>query len=203
MASQSTHRLQIGYTFQHVSEQIKNKKTQSYFAITLSLFFLSFFGLFAIRPTLITGISLMKKVSDLNQLTLAYEEKIQTLVRAQTEYGNIRDELPLIDSAMPAGSSFPSLARKFEAAAVAEGVTLQQFQIDNVPVPKTRAAQGLQSYGFHMTASGNYSALQRYISSLLKWKRLMVLRSFELVTEGGTVSGTLRLTMKGETYYQP
>lgn len=203
MALQQSHRLPFGYTYQHVSEQIKNKKTQSYFAITLSLFFLSFFGLFAIRPTLITGISLMKKVSDLHELTLAYEEKIQTLVRAQTEYGAIRDVLPNIHDAMPGGSAFPGLARKFEQAAVAQGVTLQHLQIDNVPVPKTRAATGLQSYGFHLTASGTYSTLQSYISSLLRWKRLIAVRSFELVSEGSTISGTLRLTMKGETYYQP
>lgn len=203
MIPQPTHHLSFGYTYQHVSEQIKNKKTQSYFAVTLSLFFLSFFGIFAIRPTLITGISLMKKVSDLNQLTQAYEEKIQTLVRTQTEYGNIRDALPLIHEAMPGSTAFPGLARKFEDVAAVSGVTLHRLQIDNVPIPKARTAQGLQSYGFHLIASGDYPALQSYISSLLRWKRLIAIRSFELITEGSTISGTLRLTMKGETYYQP
>src|SRR3972149_7490430 len=78
---------------------LKNAKVASYFTITLSLFSMSFFGLFAIRPTLITAISLIKEVNDLKSLSLDYENKISNIILAQSEYERIRESLLNIEAA--------------------------------------------------------------------------------------------------------
>src|SRR3990170_4743668 len=85
----------------------KNKKTVSYFTISLSLFSLSFFGLFAIRPTLITAVSLIKEVNNLKTLNLQYENKISDIIRAQAEYEKVRDKINLVNIALPQTSEFP------------------------------------------------------------------------------------------------
>src|SRR3990172_1643619 len=90
---------------------LKNTKTASYFTITLTLFSLSFFGLFAIRPTLITAVSLIKEVNDLRKLSLDYENKISNFITAQSEYEKIRGSIPQVDKALPQYSEFPGFAR--------------------------------------------------------------------------------------------
>lgn len=179
------------------------KKNASYFTITLSLFALSFFGLLAIRPTLITAISLRKSVTELKKLDAEYEDKISSVVRAQSEYEQIRDAIQLIEDAIPRQASFQKLAQALEEFAIRENLTINQMQIDNVPISKYLGEGKLQMYNFSFIAIGDYPSLFSYITHLTNWKRIVNITSMDLSQEGGTISGSLRLTLKGNTYYGP
>lgn len=182
---------------------IHNKKAASYFTITFSLFCLSFFGLFAIRPTIITAISLIKSVSDLKRLKVQYENKISSIVRAQVEYEQIRDNLPFISAALPEKASFHELASALERFANRSNVSINQLQIDSVPVSKISATPALQRFGFSLIALGDYPSLSSYLQHIINWKRITTINSLEFAQEGSTVSGTLRLTLKGTSFYEP
>src|SRR3989344_5651953 len=84
-------------TSKRIRPVLKNTKSASYFTITLSLFSLSFFGMFAIRPTLITAVSLVRELKDLNNLSLDYENQISSIITAQSEYEKIRNSITLLD----------------------------------------------------------------------------------------------------------
>lgn len=182
---------------------IKNKKTASYFALTFTLITLSFFGIFAIRPTLTTATSLTKSVEDLKKINEEYGNKIDSFIRAQTEYEKIRDDLFLIDAALPNNANFSKLLKTIERFADQENVSIAQLQIDSVPISTPSSTSKLERYGFGMVASGEYSPLTSFLSHLLNWRRIVTVRSLDFVQEGSTTSGTLRLTLKGTLYYEP
>lgn len=185
------------------SPDLKNKKTVSYFTISLSLFSLSFFGLFAIRPTLTTAISLINEVKNLKTLNLQYENKISDVIKAQAEYEKVRDKINLVDYAIPKTSEFPYLVRGFETFAAKDGAFINQLQIDRAPISVIDTSKELQSFNFIITAMGNYSSVKTYLSHLINWKRIINISSLDFSREGGTVSGNLRITMKGSAYYEP
>lgn len=182
---------------------MSSKKTASYFTLTLSLFTLSFFGLFAIRPTLITAISLMKQVSDLRKLYIDYENKIGTLIRAQTEYEQIRDDILLVDKALPTNSSFSNLAVTIEKFANQEDFTINQFQIDPVPISNPAATGKIYDFGFTLVGTGRYPAISAFLNHVVNWKRIVNIKSLEFAQTGGTSSATLRLSLKATTHYEP
>lgn len=196
------HRL-IHRTYQRFSPLIKSKKTASYFTITFSLFSLSFFGLFAIRPTLITAVTLNKSVNDLKKLNIEFENKISNIIRAQAEYEQIRDNLPLVDQALPSLSSFQKLARALEIFASNSNLNINQLQIDNVPVSRLDKPGVLQKYGFSLIGTGDYPSISSYLSHLINWRRIITLSSLEFVREESTASGNLRVSIKGIAYYEP
>lgn len=195
-------------TFHHAYQKIvplinlKTKKQKSYFALTLSFLTLSFFGLFAIRPTLMTAFSLFKSNSDLKQLSLDYENKINALIRAQTEYEQIRDDLKLAFAALPATSDFHKIAKTIEKYANRENISLNQIQIDKVPVSLI-SSSGVKNFGFSLIGKGNYTSLSAFISHLLNHQRIIRINSLEFTKEEGTESANLRLTLKGTAYYEP
>jgi len=189
--------------YKRLTPVFKNKKSISYFTITLSLFSLSFFGLFAIRPTLITAISLNKDVSELKKLNLAYENKISSIVRAQSEYEQIRNSIPLIEAAIPNEALFNKVARALEDFAQRENVVINQLQIDSAPISKPALNSALQKYNFNMIATGSYSSIFSYLSHLTNWNRLINISTLDLSQEDGTTSGKLKLAIKGATYYEP
>ena len=193
------------HAYRRISPVIKSKKSASYFTLTISLLTLSFFGLFAVRPTLITAVSLIKSVSDLRSLNIEYENKISSLVRAQSEYEQIRDVLPLVDFAIPSSSEFSKLALKLETFAKDSTLTINQLQIDNVPISRPSQLAGtMQKYNFSMVATANYPSLSLYLQHLINWRRIVTIDSLEFVRENAsTLGSTLRLTIKGNTYYEP
>ena len=182
---------------------LKNKKTASYFTITLTLFCLSFFGLFAIRPTLITAVSLIKEVNDLQKLSLQYENKISMFITAQAEYEKIRESIPLIDQALPANSEFPGFAQSMEKLAIRNNVTINQFQIDSAPISLLKTPDKLLSFNFILIGIGSYDNISLFIDDIYNSLRLTTLNSLDFTTESGTASGIMRVSMKGKGYYEP
>src|SRR3989344_5460728 len=107
---------------------VKNSRTASYFTITLSLLSLSFFGLFAIRPTIITAVSLIKSVSELRKLNQDYENKISNIIQAHAE--------------------FEKIARGLENFAVRSNININQLQIDGAPISPSESFQKLENLNF-------------------------------------------------------
>lgn len=203
MLQQSYNRSIINRMHRRIIPFINNKKSASYFTLTLSLFSLSFFGLFAIRPTIITAISLFKSVSDLKRLNLDYENKISSLVRGQAEYEQIRENIPLVETAIPSTSSFHKLISALENFAARSDLTINQLQVESVPVSKQPASGKLQKFGFSLITIGTYPNISSYLSHLLNWKRLVTINTLDFAGEGSTQSGILRVTIKGQAYYEP
>lgn len=182
---------------------LKNKKTASYFTITFTFIVLSFFGIFAIKPTLTTATSLIKNVDDLKKINIDYENKISSLIAAQAEYEKIRDDLPLIESAMPNNANFSKLAKTLERFAYQENIYISQLQIDSVPISTPSSKNKMEQYGFGIVVSGEYSSLTSFISHLINWRRIVTIKTLDFTQEGGTASAAIRLTLKGITYYEP
>lgn len=182
---------------------IKNNRTASYFTITISLLSLSFFGLFAIRPTIITAVSLIKSVSDLRKLNQNYENKISNIIQAQAEYEKIRQDIEKIETALPSNANFQQIARALENFAVRSNININQLQIDQAPISPLGKTQKMENTNFVLIATGNYPSVYSYISHLLNWKRIITIKSMEISQEASTASGNLHLTLKGSGFYEP
>lgn len=180
----------------------KSKKTASYFTITVSLLTLSFFGLFAIRPTLVTAITLIKNVSDLKKINIEYENKIGSIIKAQSEFEKIRDNLPLVENAIPTTPIFNKLANGLEKFAQSSNLAITQLQIDNVPISKLPSSSKLQKFGFNLIATGDYPGTLSFVQHLINWKRIVTISSLEIIKEGGA-QNNLRVLIKGVAYYEP
>ncbi|OGF98836.1 hypothetical protein A2153_05230 [Candidatus Gottesmanbacteria bacterium RBG_16_38_7b] len=199
---------QIRYNLIHKTRKrlqpvVKNHKAASYFTITLSLFSLSFFGMFAIRPTLITAVSLVRELKDLNNLSLDYENQISSIITAQSEYEKIRNSITLLDKALPRGSEFTKFAKTMERLAVKNEITLNQLQIDAAPISIKKNTDSLNNINFILIAIGHYEKINSFLNDVVNSLRIITINSLDFSPEGGTVSGTLRMTMKGRAYYEP
>lgn len=197
------HKPLFNRAYKHISPIIQSKKAASYFTLTLSLFTLSFFGIFAIRPTLITAITLTKKVTDLKRLYAEYEDKIGNLIRAQSEYEQIRNDIVNIEKALPINAHFSKLAKSLEKFAQREDFSISQLQIENVPISNPLTTGKLYNFGFSLVGVGTYSSVASFLSHIINWQRIVNIKSLEFAQAGGTTSATIRLTLKAITFYEP
>lgn len=182
---------------------LKSKKAPAYLTVTLILISLSFFGIFAIRPTLVTAVTLIKTVSDLRKLNADYESKISSIIRAQSEYEKIRDNLPLLDLALPGNTDFHILAKSMENNAHQSNLIINQLQIDGGPISKPQSGSVMKKYGFSIVATGDYSSVFSFISHLFNAKRIITVNSLDVSPETSSSSASLRFTIKGTAFYEP
>jgi len=94
------------------SEQ--RKKIAAYLYISLTLFTVSFFGFFAITPTLATIANLNKQYKD-NKLVLdSLNKKLSSLTLLDFQYKEIQTDIEKIYSAIPRTPHMPILTRQLE-----------------------------------------------------------------------------------------
>ncbi|OGG12271.1 hypothetical protein A2781_02625 [Candidatus Gottesmanbacteria bacterium RIFCSPHIGHO2_01_FULL_42_27] len=136
-------------------------------------------------------------------MNLDYENQIGNIIRAQSEYEKVRDGIALIENALPPNADFTKLARGIETYAAENQFQLNQLQIDSAPISPLTEKQKLQKMNFILIGKGSYASVKNYLNDILNWKRIITVDSLDLVQEGGTVSGILRMTVKGTAYYEP
>ncbi|MBI4067385.1 type 4a pilus biogenesis protein PilO, partial [Candidatus Gottesmanbacteria bacterium] len=163
---------------------------------------LSFFGLFAIKPTLTTAVKLNREIQELRDLNAKYEEKITNIVKAQSAYENIREDIPLFFMTLPDNPEFTSLIMTHEKIATASNMSLEQMALDPVPISKEKRTGVLNSFDINLLLSGNYIDLSSFLDHFLKSQRLVSIDQLNLDQKNSTADGILRTQIKSKSYYE-
>jgi Tfp pilus assembly protein PilO len=201
--------LQTGYHryrryFLDISLLYKKKKVRVYTEIVLSLLTISFFLVFAIKPTLTTIAGLIKTIQDQKLVSETLAEKINALRQAQTEYNLITDDIYLVDEALPKDTQISLLVKQLEALARRSGITIETTKFDQVWIKgasPTKEKETSQSVNFSFVASGEYQNLKLFLNSLSSLRRITLVESFAFKT-GKTEEGSLlSLSLNGKAYF--
>ena len=207
--------------YKNLQPLLKSKKTQAYFMVVLSLLTISFFGLFAIRPTIKTIAALQRQITDRSYLNTKLEEKINALINAQEEYTRVQSSLPLIYSLLPEKAEFPSLLRRLELLVDEKNATISGIQFDPIilygdtrparPLPPTETKSGETATStiqtspifFTLTLSGDYENLVELLDQLTQLERLVTINSVSLTNSQKTGNARLVLGIQSRAYYYP
>ncbi len=131
--------------YRRLEPLLHQRELQGYTMVILSLFTISFFGFFAIRPTIKTITTLQKQISDKTEVNKQLEAKINALILAQEEYQRLGPHLPTIYSLLPQTPEFPLLVSKLEVlvadhAATISAITFSPLTLyDAISTPNSNA----------------------------------------------------------------
>lgn len=175
-----------------------NQKAQAISTIIFTFLALSFFGIFAISPTISTIIQLKKQLSDNKNVDMQLKQKIENLAALQTQYNTLKPDIPLIVENIPTTPAVPLLIAQIQALAVKNNITLNTLQ--SLEVDLTKTSDNLKvpsSFKFTLSASGNYVNVTAFLSSLVDFNRLISIDGVSLSQEN---AGITKLTVLGEAY---
>lgn len=190
--------------FLDIGQFYKKKKVRVYTEIVLSLLTVSFFLVFAIKPTLTTIAGLMKTIEDQKLVSKTLAEKINALGLAQTEYNLLTNDIYLIDEALPKDSQISLLVKQLEVLARRSGITIETIRFDQVYLkgtPQTKEKETSQSVGFSFAASGEYQNLKLFLKSLSSLRRIILVDSFAFKTGKTEELPSLSLSLNGKAYF--
>ncbi|MFV1916963.1 MAG: hypothetical protein ACC618_00530, partial [Patescibacteria group bacterium] len=150
--------------------------------VLLSLFTISIFSIFALRPTLVTIAELIKEIETKKELISQMDAKIQDLGKAQSLYDKEIGRIKLLSTSVPNNPSPDTFIRQIEglsgkhtvsilASSLGESVLTRKSTLQNATSVEdiVQAASGELSFSVNSTAE--YASLYTFLSDLEKTRR--------------------------------
>lgn len=161
---------------------LTNTPKKAYTIVGLTLLSLAGFGFFAIRPTVVTALRLVKERKDGQAAEQALDRKIAALSQAQANLTGQETKLTLLDTKLPAKEDIASILEELALKAGENGVKLmavRQYSPASADSPNP-----LKITKVALSLEGEFENLERAISSLENLPRLCLIRSTGFQVKG-------------------
>src|SRR6185312_3226620 len=179
--------------------RLQEKRVQSFTTITLSLLTLSFFGFFAIGPTLSTIADLKKQIADSQFVNEQLQQKIANLTALQASYKKLGTDVSVVYTVIPEDPDVTDLVGQLQTLAQQAGVTIVNIQTLPVDVSATSTTP-YNSFSFAMDTSGSYANLKIFLQKITNFNRIITLDALSL-TKPVVNQDIYTMSIRGKAYF--
>ena len=181
---------------------------QASLGVLLTLFTLSFFAIFALRPTLNTISELLAEIRTQQEILETLDQKITAITQAQAVWQQELKSIPLVLQALPKDSEPQDYLRQIEGLAIKHNLTLSSFKIDEVSLlgkKESASAEnkekiaGTETFAVSLSIRGPYSSLLAFLDELELLRRPIKVESLSF---GTSQDSAILLTVSGKVPYK-
>lgn len=170
-----------------------------YLYVILTLITVSFFGLFAIKPTLSTISNLKKQHEDSKLVYEQLRQKLQAIQTLDSLYQQIESDLPVLFLSLPTTTKIPYLTHQIGKMITDNGLDLRALEFGRVEVyPTQKRNQSLYSFTFQMSVIGDSRRINAFLEQLINFDRLV---SLDGIATGKTEPGSFGMLVSGRAYF--
>lgn len=198
--------------YHDIAPLFKKQKTRASTAAVFSFLAISLFLWYAVKPTAQTIIYLRREISDKTALNKQMEEKITSLIEAQSTYEAIQDRLYLLEDALPKNPDAVLLAKQLRNIAAVSQASISALSMPSVPLLANESTPGarlapiakpLQDFSFTLIISGPYESIKSFLSSILTLTRITSFETISVrqITGNNIASNTLQVSIRLKSYY--
>ncbi len=161
---------------------LNQERSQKFFGIVLTLLALSFFGFFAINPTVSTILKLKKEVSDSEFVYSELETKIKNLSLLRKQYGDMQNDLPIITDAITIQPNVHLLFAQIQAASQKSNIKIKKLQNFEVEILKNNKTPGKKYYSYSFVIAGNssFANISNFVSTITNMQRIIDIDIFSI-----------------------
>lgn len=174
---------------------LTNTPKKAYTIVGLTLLALAGFGFFAVRPTVVTALRLVKERQDGVAVEQTLDQKIAALSQAQANLTGRETSLAWLDTKLPAKEEIASILEQVALKAGENGVKLigvRQYSPTSAVSPNPLTITKVS-----LTLEGEFENLEKTITGLENLPRLSLIRNagFQVKgTWGGSVPEDIKKT---------
>lgn len=179
--------------------------------LVLSLFVITIFVMFALRPTILSIVTLGKTIKESETILQQLETKVTGLQKASTQLETLKPFLPILNKNIPNnGATYSTLTIAIEILADNSGVKLESESIgptllfSRILSPFTpNKNQNVVSLPFNIRIVGSYPGVTGFLNNLLSMERIVMVDAVTITKETAskTTDATVSLNISGNAYY--
>ncbi len=127
---------------------------KAYLELLLSIFTITLFAIFAIRPTLVTVGTLLTEINAKKGTLQELTEKANNLAIAQNLLQEQRENIDLLNKAIPSSAEPESYVRQIEGIALKDNVVITSTKTGEIPLvtPQNQTQQPSNSFEISISA---------------------------------------------------
>lgn len=189
----------------------RRQDLKMFLEILLSLTTISFFTVFALRPTVLTISQLIKDVRSKSETVAKMDQKIQDLGEAQAVF-EAESRIPLVETSVPKSPIPEGFVRQVEGLATTKNVSVLGISIGELTLlgeeKQKRSSselsplpEGAKGVLFSISISGNYPSLISFVEDLENLRRPTRVDSVGINASETETGKILVLVVSGRTPY--
>lgn len=182
---------------------MRKENTRLITTLVLTFLALSFFGIFAINPTLTTIVELQKQLEDSEFTHQQLTTKISNLSTLQQKYIALQNDLSVVEDAIPKNAAATKLTGQIHTLTSQSNLTVRNMRIAEVTLTgggNPNAPNGL-SYIFTLEATGSYEDMMAFAENVATFNRIVTVEAISIGRD--TRTEDLVLNMRGRQYFKP
>lgn len=189
--------------YTYIRPLTRNKFVRSYATTIFNLIAIAIFGFYAIRPTVITILSLQKSITEQQAILSAVVSKRNSLAQGRANYETIDASVKTkIENLVPSQPDLPvisailgSLATKYEATVA--GIQFQPVTLDPINLTPNKDAT-INEAELSFSVQGSYPQVTGILASIKKLERLLSIKS---VSMNRLEAGSILMVVSAKSYY--
>lgn len=175
------------------------QRVTAYLYIIFSLFALSFFGIFAIGPTITTISNLNKQLEEDKSALKQLQDKNAALKSLSAQYLEIEPQLELIENAIPQSSKVADISRQLELLTVKHNLIVQKLDSGLMELyPAKNTNSPIFSFLFSVGVSGTEQDINAFIGDLISMGRII---GIEKLTTGKQQNNQFSASITGRAFF--
>ena len=189
--------------YTYIKPVLRSKSVHEYGPLIFSLVMVSFFSIFALRPTLTTIATLQKSISEQQTVNNQIIQKIDDLKNARNNYLAISQETrSKVDGLVPNDTDLPALINQIRSVAQTYDASISGIQFETIVLdgkPQTLVAKPAQKdIPFTISLRGSYERLVQFVDALPKTDRNITI---ENITVHSDSDNGLLMAINARAYY--
>lgn len=177
----------------------KKPEVKTSIELLLTLLAISFFSIFALRPTVNTIFELLANIRGQEQTQEAMLQKVQNLDLAQDTWTSETSRRFLLEQALPKDPQPDHYLRQTEGLVARHNITLKSFSTDKVVILGKDTEKN--SFNVVLSISGDYPSLMSFLKDLETLRRIIKINSLSFAKGGRGEDSSLSLTVSGGVPY--
>jgi Tfp pilus assembly protein PilO len=176
--------------------------------VSLTIFTVIFFVIFAILPTFKTIAALTKEIADAKTTEAKLAQKIHSLEQAETLYEEILPKLAKLDQVLPPNPEFERLAWQIYWLVDKNNLSLSsggfgEFVLRG-PIEKSKD-KDTNSLSINLSLQGSFTDIKNFLADLDRLDRLVKVEELILSNKSvkGVSQGTINASIKLGAFYLP
>lgn len=183
----------ISPILEYVAKQKENQKFLKSLELGGTLFLVSFFIFFAIKPTLLTISALIGDIRSKELLSTELKSKINDVIVAQDLFSQVQEKYSLIESSLPSSPKFSQFVRQINGASSEQQINLEtlSFSVDN------------RMFTTNISTASSFSTALGLVAQLSNNRRLMELNSLSFTIGKNAENRQINFNIPISVHYWP
>lgn len=181
----------------------KRVDLRMFLEIILSLTTVIIFTVFALKPTALTIINLVKEIKGKEKTISTLDQKIENLEMAKENYSQIETFIPKIISSIPNGPQPDDLVRQIENIASKNSIEILGISIGEAPIiNKDDMKKDKLTIDISINVTGPYLSIVSFIKDLENFRRPIRLETLTINSSKTEDANILVATVTGKIPYE-